>query len=236
MEIEIIGAVALVSYLIGALSFSRIITRLVKPEADLKNVSLPAADDEGKETHLRHMGATTASIQLGGRWGCFIGWMDILKVAVPTLVIRLIFPDQYYYLIAAIFGMIGHNWPVYYKFKGGAGISSIYGGMLVIDFLGAVVCSILGMFLGFVVVRDILIAYLSGIWLLIPWFWFRTQDPYLVAYAIIINIIFMLAMVPEVRDHIRSRREGKIEMNAAMESFPMGRGMLGIMKRLGLSR
>jgi glycerol-3-phosphate acyltransferase PlsY len=132
--------------------------------------------------------------------------------------------------------MIGHNWPIYYKFKGGAGVSSIYGGMLVIDIVGAIVCAVLGMFLGFVVVRDILIAYLAGIWLLIPWFWLTTRDPYLIAYAVIVNIIFMLAMIPEIRDHIRARREGKIEMATAMDSFPMGRGMLKIMKRLGLSK
>jgi glycerol-3-phosphate acyltransferase PlsY len=235
MEIEIIIGVAVISYLIGALSFSRIITRLVNPKADLSNVTLPS-DNGASETQLRHMGATTASIQLGARWGCFIGWLDILKVAVPTLVVKFIYPEQPYYLLAAIFGMIGHNWPVYYKFKGGAGISSIYGGMLVIDVVGAIVCSVLGMFLGLVVVKDVLIAYLSGIWLLIPWFWFRTQDPYLVAYAVIINIIFLLAMIPEIRDYIRARREGEVEFTSAMESFPMGRGMKHIMQRLRLSK
>jgi glycerol-3-phosphate acyltransferase PlsY len=235
MEIEIIIGVAMISYLIGALSFSRIITRLVNPKADLNNVTLSSGDG-ASDTQLRHMGATTASIQLGARWGCFIGWMDILKVAVPTLVIKLLYPEQPYYLIAAIFGMIGHNWPVYYKFKGGAGISAIYGGALVIDFVGAIVCAVLGMLLGFVVVKDILIAYFSGPWLLIPWFWFVRRDPYLVAYAVIVNIIFILAMIPEIRDHIRARREGKIELNSAMESFPMGRGMKQIMTRLRLSK
>ncbi len=235
MAFEISIAVAVVSYLIGALSFARIITWLVKPDADLDHVFIETNDD-GPGTQLRTMGATTASIQLGSRWGCFIGWMDILKVAVPTLAVKLIFPEQPYYLIAAIFGMIGHNWPVYYRFKGGTGMSSIYGGALVIDFVGAIVCAVLGLFLGLFLVKDIMIAYLSGPWLLIPWFWFRTRDPYLVAYAVIINIIFMLALIPEIRDHIRSRREGKTEMNTAMESFPMGRGMLKIMKRFRLSK
>jgi len=98
------------------------------------------------------------------------------------------------------------------------------------------VCAVLGMLLGFVVVKDILIAYFSGPWLLIPWFWFVRRDPYLVAYAVIVNIIFILAMIPEIRDHIRARREGKIELNSAMESFPMGRGMKQIMTRLRLSK
>jgi len=46
----------------------------------------------------------------------------------------------------------------------------------------------------------------------------------------------LLAMIPEIRDHIQARREGTIEMNSAMESFPMGRGMKQIMKRLRLSK
>jgi glycerol-3-phosphate acyltransferase PlsY len=235
METEILIAVAVVSYLIGALSFSRIITRLVEPDADLNHVTLPAEDD-GAEKQLLTMGANTASIRVGARWGCFIGWMDILKVAGPTLAIKLLYPEQPYYLLAAIFGMIGHNWPIYYKFRGGAGMSAIYGGALVIDFVGAIVCAVLGLFLGLVVVKDIMIAYLSGTWLLIPWFWFRTKDPYLVTYAIIINIIFVVALIPELREYIRARREGEFEMEAAMESFPMGRGMRHIMKRLRLSK
>jgi glycerol-3-phosphate acyltransferase PlsY len=224
-----------ISYLIGSISFSRLVTKLVKPDADLDNVFIKSKDDQ-PGTRLRSMGATTASMRVGSRWGCFIGWLDILKVAIPTLVFRLLFPEQPYFLLAAVFGMIGHNWPIYYKFRGGAGVSALYGGMIVVDFIGAIVCAFVGLFIGMFIVKDILVAYLSGIWLLIPWFWFRTRDPIYVAYAIAVNIIIILALVPEIRDQIKSHREGRYDMQAAMASFPMGRGMLKIMERFGIKK
>jgi glycerol-3-phosphate acyltransferase PlsY len=223
------------SYFVGSISFSRLVTRWVKPDADLDNVVLKSKDDQ-PGTRLRSMGATTASMRVGSRWGCFIGWLDILKVAIPTLVFRLLFPEQPYYLLAAIFGMIGHNWPIYYKFRGGTGVSALYGGMLVVDFIGAIICAFLGMFFGLFIVKDVLVAYLSGIWLLIPWFWFRTHDPVYLVYAIAVNIIIILALVPEIRDQIKAHREGSYDMQAAMESFPMGRGMLKIMERFWIKK
>jgi glycerol-3-phosphate acyltransferase PlsY len=232
MDLYILFLAMISGYLLGGISFARVVTKLLKPEATLDDVVLSSEDGQS-QTRLRSMGATTASMRVGSRWGCFIGWLDILKVAVPTLVFRLVFPDQPYYLLTAVFGMIGHNWPVYYKFRGGAGVSALYGGVIVVDFIGAVVCAFAGLFLGLFVVKDVLVAYLSGIWLLIPWFWFRTRDPIFLAYALAVNIIIILALVPEIRDQIKSHREGRYDMQAAMGSFPMGRGMLKIMERFG---
>ena len=228
-----IAAIAIISsYLIGSISFARLITRILAPQVDIENLHLPS--DSGEEgTPLLRISATTASTELGGRWGCFIGILDILKVALPVLVYRLIYPDQYYFLLAAVFGMVGHNWPIYYRFKGGSGVSSIYGGWLVIDPIGAFVCSTAGMILGFFVIKDILVAYMAGAWLMIPWFWFRTGDLAYLVYAIAVNIIFFLALIPEITMMIKAHREGTFVMTNAMEKFPMGRGMLRIMEKFG---
>jgi len=63
MEITNILVVAIVSYLIGSISFSRIVANFVDPDVDLESVELPAA---GGGTHrLKMVGATTASVKLG---------------------------------------------------------------------------------------------------------------------------------------------------------------------------
>ena len=235
MDLYIALLVMVISYLIGSISFSRVVTKLIKPDATLDDVVLRTEDDQSG-TRLRNVGATTASIKVGTRWGCFIGWLDILKVALPTFVFRWLYPDQPYFLLAAVFGMIGHNWPIYYKFKGGTGVSAIYGGLLVIDIVGAIVCAFGGLFFGLFIVKDILVAYLSGIWFLIPWFWFRTHDLAYVAYAVTVNLIIILALLPEIRDQIKAHRDGSYDMQAAMGSFPMGRGMLKIMERFGSNK
>jgi glycerol-3-phosphate acyltransferase PlsY len=232
MDLWIALLAVISSYLVGSFSFARLFTRILAPEVDIENLKLPSDTNE-EGTPLLRISATTASTELGGRWGCLIGILDILKVALPVLVFRLIYPDHYYFLLAAVFGMVGHNWPIYYRFKGGSGVSSIYGGWLVIDPIGAFVCSTAGMILGFFVIKDILVAYLSGAWLMIPWFWFRTRDPAYLAYTIAVNIIFVLALIPEIKMMIKAHREGTYEMTNSMEKFPMGRGMLRIMEKFG---
>ena len=90
-------------------------------------------------------GATAASMQLGARAGCAIGLLDMLKAAIPVLLFRILYPDELYLLAAAVAAMAGHNWPVFHRFQGGRGISAYYGGLLVIDWVGALVTAAVGM-------------------------------------------------------------------------------------------
>lgn len=236
MEPTLAILVFIAGYLAGAISFTRLITRLIDPHADLEDVYLPiAGTDEKMKMHA--MGANTASMKLGPRVGCTIGALDMLKVFVPTLAVRLLYPDANYYLILALAGMIGHNWPVYYGFKGGRGISAFYGGLLAIDPIGAVVTSMIGMGIGMAVFRDFLVSYLAGLWLIAPWLWFTTYEPAMLLYGLAANLLFLLAMLPEMKDIIRLRKQyGKGELRSMMDGVPMGRSMLKIMDRFGFSK
>jgi glycerol-3-phosphate acyltransferase PlsY len=230
MEIGIAILVLSIGYLLGGISFSRLVTRFKAPDIDLNNVTIQSAD--GDPVRLRHMGATTASINLGGKVGCLIGWLDILKVFLPTVAVRLILPEQPYFLLTAIGGMVGHIWPIYYGFQGGGGMSAMYGGFLATDWLGAIVCSILGLGIGFVIVHNILVAYLSGAWLMILWLAITTRSPLYVGYAVLVNLLFTAALIPEIKEQLKARKEGKSDMKMDMATFPMGRGMLKIMDKL----
>ena len=94
---------------------------------------------------------------------------------------------------------MGHNWPIFYGFKGGSGLSPTYGGMLVISPIGAIVTAFGGMALGLFVLRNVVVAYLAGLWLMIPWLWFTTYDLWYLAYGIIVNVLFFIAMMPEIK-------------------------------------
>lgn len=135
--------VALVAYLIGAVSFARLVSRLVAPSASITDVTLPVPGTEDR-FKVTGIGANTAGTVLGRRVGCAIGILDMLKAIVPTAVLRVLYPDQPYYLIAATLVMVGHNWPIFHRFQGGRGFSVSYGGMLVVDPLGAVLSSLAG--------------------------------------------------------------------------------------------
>lgn len=235
MEPLLVFLALVVGYFAGALSFTRLVSRLDDPNVDLENIEIPVKGTD-KTYKVSSMGASTASMKLGPKVGCAIGLLDILKVALPTLAFRLFFPGQEYFLIVALAGMVGHNWPVFNRFKGGRGISAFYGGLAAIDLPGAIVCAVGGLLLGLFIFRDIVLAYMAGVWLVIPWLWFATHDPAYLIYAVSVNILFLLAMIPDLKQYLKIRREGNIELGDAMETFPMGRGMMKMMERLHLNQ
>jgi acyl phosphate:glycerol-3-phosphate acyltransferase len=232
MDFATLFATGISAYLIGSVSFARLISRLIAPEVDITNVTMDVAHSDQK-MKMQAIGANTVSMKLGARVGCTIGLLDILKGFLPTLALRLFYPEQPYFLAAAVCAMVGHNWPIFHRFKGGRGISTYYGGFFAIDWIGALITSSVGMMLGMAVLKDMLVAYLAGLWLVIPWMWFTQGDRAYLLYAVSVNVIFMLAMLPEIREVRHNRqRYGKEDMQFAMRQFPMGRSMLRIMERL----
>ena len=222
----------LISYLLGSISFARLIVKLWTG----KNVTEFEVGVDGTEDKYKALtiGGNTVSTVLGAKGGMTVGILDILKVVLPTLAFKLLYPDQpAYMLIAAVGGLVGHVWPVYYRFHGGSGFSAIMGGLLVIDWLAVVVSPIAGLLLGMIVFRNIIVANLAWLWLLIPWFWWRTGgDAAHILYAVAVNVLFILAMIPEYKTAMKYKKEGKmIEYGLGnLKSNPMGRGMLKMAK------
>jgi len=218
-------------YLIGSISFARLVTRFWAPGKDITNFEIPVEGTEDRYKVLS-IGANSVSSILGPKVGMVVSVLDILKILIPTLLFKLIFPEQpAHALIAAIAGMMGHIWPVYYQFHGGSGFSAVLGGLFVIDWLAAFLSLVAGLFIGMIVFRNMVVASLSWLWLLIPWFWWRTDgDIRYILYAVVVNILFILAMIPDIKMAMKYRREGKyIEYGlGSLKSNPMGRSMLKI--------
>jgi len=225
---------AIVSYLLGSISFARVVTYVWT--SGKKNVVDHEIPIDGTNEHYNvvSIGANSVSSMFGPKAGMVVSTFDILKVFLPTLFFKLYFPEQpAYFLIAGVAGLIGHVWPIYYRFHGGAGFSAIMGGLFVIDWLAVLVTPIAGLFLGMVVFRNMVVASLSWLWLLIPWIWWRTDgDLAHILYAVAVNIIFLLAMFPEYKTAMKYKKEGKsLEYGLGnLKSNPMGRGMLKIAK------
>jgi glycerol-3-phosphate acyltransferase PlsY len=183
------------------------------------------------------MGANTASIKYGSKVGCSIGLLDMLKVFIPTLAVRLLYPGESYYLVAATAGFIGHCWPIYYGFKGGRGISPFYGALFAIDPLGALVVASLGMFIGMVLFKELLVAYTGGVFLTIVWFAITSGWGPLLIYSLVINVLFIVALIPEIKMMREMRQKyGKGDMRHSMSTFPMGQAMLKLMQSLKIQR
>ena len=233
METAILVLFLLGSYLLGSISFARLITRWWSGGEDVTDFEVPV---EGTDESYKviAVGANSVSSVLGPKAGMLVSFLDIFKVFLPTLLARLFFPSQpAYMLTTAVGGLMGHIWPIYYRFHGGAGFSAIMGGLLVIDWLAVLISPIAGWLLGLLVFRNLTVASLSWLWLLIPWFWWRSGGDWTyILYAVILNILFILAMIPEFKMAQKYAKEGN-RLGYSMgylKSNPMGRGMLKMAK------
>jgi acyl-phosphate glycerol 3-phosphate acyltransferase len=235
MRWEILAIALASGYIVGSIPFSILINRLFAGGKKMEDIQVPVPGTT-EVYRVSSKGAAAASMTLGARAGCAIGILDMMKVALPTLVFRLIFQDPSYFLTAAIAGMIGHDWPLFNRFRGGRGVSSVYGALFVIDWIGAFSVAAAGLFVGFLVLRDFVFAYMAGIFFIIPWMWFRFHDWRYLVFAILVNIIFMTAMIPDLKQYLRLKKIGKIDMAMVNSTTPMGRGMQKIMDKLGLAK
>jgi glycerol-3-phosphate acyltransferase PlsY len=223
----------IIGYFIGSISFARLVTRWWNRDKDVTDFEIPV---EGSDESYKviSIGGNSVSSVLGPKAGMVVAIMDILKVFLPTLLLKLLFPQQpAYALLAAVGGLVGHIWPIYYRFHGGSGFSAIMGGLLAIDWLAVLVCPVAGLLFGMVIFRNMIVASLSWIWLLIPWFWWRSDGDWAyILYALVLNVLFILAMVPEIKMAQKYKKEGKyLEYGMGyLKSNPMGRGMIKIAK------
>ena len=237
MNIIYIVSAALFGYLVGSISSGRTIWKLVAPDKPIPKQTSFKLEGSDKELVSELMSASSVSYHLGAKYGFLTYLLDVLKVTLSVLAVKALFPAEHFFLITAAAGVVGHIWPVYYGFKGGRGISAIFGGMFVIDWIGVFATSLGGMIFGLVIVRDMLVAYLAGVWFLIPWLWFRTHEiPYLL-YAVAVNIVLNVATIPEIKKWIKISREGKwSETSEVMQLTGMGRGILKMATKLGLAK
>lgn len=232
---HLLAAAAAIGYLCGAVSFARIIGRILAPGEDLSRVEI-GPEGQQRRFSFELVTATTVSTKLGPRFGMLTSLLDLLKVFLPSLAFRLVFPEAPYFLAAAAFGVVGHNWPVYYGFKGGAGLSAALGGLLAVDWLAFIVLPPVGMLLGLAVLRDIFASISVWLLLLLPWLWLRTANVWYLAYGAIVMLSFLSASIPTLRQYVRLRREDPAAYEAIVESSHMGRGLLRIGRLFGMGR
>ncbi len=123
--------VVLISYLCGNISFSRIITR-----SKNQDITKMGSGNPGSTNVLRHFGFKLGAINL---------LLDMLKAFIPAIASFYIFGNDYLMLyIAGISSMVGHIYPVFYKFKGGKGIATMMGIFLAANPIATAIMLVIG--------------------------------------------------------------------------------------------
>ncbi len=75
-----------------------------------------------------NVGAANVLSIVSKRWSIPVTVFDIGKGALTVWVAKLLFPDiPAYQITVGIFTVIGHNWPIFLRFKGGRGVFTTLG-------------------------------------------------------------------------------------------------------------
>lgn len=143
----------LLGYLIGALPFGIIMTKLVLG-IDIRTVGSGAT------------GSTNVARALGVGYGFLNAVLDVSKGAAPIFLARAMGLSLGWQAASAFAAIIGHNWPVYANFKGGKGIATTFGALLIMEPLCIIVAPIFAIIVFTTRIKSI--ASLTSALLLIP--------------------------------------------------------------------
>lgn len=196
---------AIGGYLIGSISFARLVFAWLKPGESPDLIRTPTTDGEA-ELISHAVGATNVMIAFGPRWGTLVTFLDMMKALLPTLVLRLVYPESSYHLVVAGAVLFGHLWPVWYRFSGGGGNACIMGMLVAISPIGLLVTHAGGMLIGRFAP---MLSFFSGIAFTIPWFAVRDgiSSPEAL-FAVSITVMYVLAELPEIKQIRRLNRDG----------------------------
>ena len=90
-------------------------------------------------------GATNVLRTLGKGAAICVTLIDILKGIIAIGIVSLIFGSESAYIyLTGLGAILGHNFPLYFAFKGGKGILTSFGILLVLDWRVALVAFIVG--------------------------------------------------------------------------------------------
>jgi acyl phosphate:glycerol-3-phosphate acyltransferase len=109
----------ILAYLLGSVPFGVLFTRLFS-HVDVRSVG---SGNIGATNVLRAAGKKAAILTL---------LADAFKGLIPVLIIKTLFQDDVVTVLSGAAAILGHNFPVYLKFKGGKGVATSYGVILAV--------------------------------------------------------------------------------------------------------
>ena len=199
------------AYLLGSVNFSVTYTKLVKKQ-DIRTMG---SGNAGFTNMLRCVGVVPAVMTFV--FDFFIGAASVFaaKWLFSTLpVFDAVLKSEYTYygmFIAGLFCVVGHSFPVFFKFKGGKGVVTTAAMMLVIDWRFMLL--VLGTFLiVFAFSRIISLGSISAGISMGPWNWFvmynfvykpslETDAPHSLTFVIVTTILAVAVAVFAIVKH-----------------------------------
>ena len=163
-------------YLIGSVSFSYLLGKLIRG-IDIRN---HGSGNPGATNTLRVLGPGPAVSVLA---------LDIAKGILAVWIGRWLAPDVPVVAILSGFAsIVGHNWPVFFSFRGGKGIATMIGVVASLCFLPGLVAGIAGI-LSIVFTRFVSLGSLVFAALLPLSLWAFNREPELIYFSLAVALL-----------------------------------------------
>ena len=111
--------IIIISYLIGSIQSGILIGKIIY-KTDVRQFGSKSS------------GATNIQRTIGLKPGIFVLVLDIFKGFLPILFIGIFTEENMFGVMSCIFLVIGHCYPVFHKFKGGKGVATGFGSVVVL--------------------------------------------------------------------------------------------------------
>ena len=184
----------LVAYLVGSIPFALLYSKLMRA-VDIRDLG------DG------NMGARNSKRQFGWRAGVLIALADILKGMLAVQLVVLLGLPAFWQYLGGAFVVLGHDFPIFARFKGGQGFAATTGvflrlfpGLTMIGFCIYVVI--------YFTTRSSDLAASLGMGFIAFMTWFRGESLYIVGF-----IVLMLLFIP-IKKRLDSERTAALGAGA----------------------
>lgn len=119
-------------YIFGSISFSYIVTKKV-------------AGIDIRQHGSKNAGATNTLRLLGKGPAILVLALDALKGIAAVLIAMQLTELPWLIMVTGLFAILGHNWPVFFGFKGGKGVATTIGVVFTLAFFPALVAAVIAL-------------------------------------------------------------------------------------------
>ena len=185
----------LLAYFFGSLNSSIIFSKILK----LKDPREYGSKNPGATNILRSGNKTLALATL---------IFDMFKGFLPVFVAFFFIEDQIYIQIIGLCSILGHIFPIYYKFKGGKGVATSFGVILAFDIILGFICLLTWLITAFLFRYSALSAIVS-LALLPIYTWFSYEKIITTSLFLILAIIVIYMHKTNIKN-LLNNKETKI--------------------------
>ena len=167
------------SYLFCSIPFGKIISRKV-------------AGIDITQRGSRNIGATNVARELGFKWGIFTLVFDALKGFIPITLFNFSFPN--FGIGGSLIGLaslLGHQFSIYQRFRGGKGGATAFGAMLGMGPLAALIIAAVWLVIARVFKVSSLAALTAALLAPVLLWWFALPLVYVVAVLVMAALLIV---------------------------------------------